>query len=1410
MTRRSVVEHLAEAARRAGLSPVATDIADVLWLATQISPATSGVAEPDGPADGEATRPGETSGARPLPDASRSASWPEPESETPYPADSDAVSRPEAALRQPAFEPPSTGQAQAGGVPFRTPAAPTLARLRFARGLRPFKLRVDVAGDGELDADATAGNAALTDLLLPVFSPRQDRWLDVAVVVDTSPSMAVSGQTIRELVTILAETGAFRDVRTWRCDTGDPNAPRIRLRAEQVRAGLSHDPAELVDPRGRRLILVVSDLLGQAWRDRRMAYALETWAKAGPVAVVQPLPQRLWDSCGVPVHPVVLSSLAPAVPNIDLTVRIPSEELDFDSTGADAPRGIVVPVIELGHEWFAAWAELITAKSGDERHGRAIFTGLLEPPWTRDGPAGPEPEPITSVEDFLATAPPDTVRLAAFLAAAAPLTLPVMRLVQRANLPSAGPTVLRELFLSGLLEQVADSADPEESVYDFITGTRKQLISMLTRAEALGVLVEVSRYLVSRLGTNLDFLALLSTGEEMPELDEAGRPFAAVAVDVLESLGGRYSQTAERLRSLLDRRTAVEATPDSMTSSTLPAVFVAARPTEYSPLGWKTVPPLNPNFVGRAEMLDAMRTQLVNSSQTAVLMPRALYGLGGVGKTQLAIEYAHRHSADYDLVWWVAADDPAETRRSLVELAGQLGVPVTGDTGGTIRRVHEALTVRRPYSHWLMIFDNAGDAHAMAGLLPPARSGHVLVTTRVAQWAEQAQALQVDKFSRTESVALLTRYGGLATGDADLIADRLGDLPISLAQAAAWHHQTRLPASDYLRLLDAQMALHDDDGSLGYPPHAGAAMRIACDQLRSESEQSALLLQLATFFGPEWISYDLLHRGRLATPFSRDLGRLLRDLAPLERAVKEIARWELARNDSRNLRFQIHRLVRQMVQDDMDPGLREMLRETVQTMLAYGNPGNPDRIRREDWEKHAELSGHITASGVIESEDEEARQVVIDQIRYRYLVGDFESSLDLADEALGIWESRFGPLDELTLITRRHRANVLAALGRPSEALAIDREVLEGFTASHGPDHELTMASVNSVSADLRALGLFAEARRLGEDNYKRHLRVLGTDDRATISTAGNLGDDLRMAGEYQTALEIDQRTFDVAVRVFGRNDRQALLLSRNVAADLYALGRYGDAYRLQSEALTASEETFGADHPNVLLARRLVVVSLRKLGRLSEASSEGRTVLQAFRDRLGDNHPHTLLTLQTVTNTMRDDGQLVEALRAGEEALGRYRRDMPGHPLMLVCLANLAIVYRQAGRMAEARRFNEEALGDLSAIFGRDHPYTLSCATNMANDLAAQGDLEGALDVSGDTLDRSLRVRGAAHPYTAACAVNHALGLIAARMPGGQALLTETVHLMKDMSDFGTTHPEVVLALDGKRIDSDIEAPPT
>lgn len=1469
----SIVERIAEAARRAELAPVADDVADVLWFASQITVLPGRPPEtedpPDDP-DSDAERdPAEESDAAgdEAPDADPPE--PDPSDGEPPPLEPTDGTTHDGPVGRPGDEAPATpgatgdfdvwphvGRAPVAAVPLRVPDAPALTRLKMARALRPLKRSVSTDDPGEVDAVATAHQAAETDVLMPIFVPLAERWLDVAVVVDEAPSMAVSGQTVHDLVAILRELGAFRDVRVWHYDSDSVSGP-IGLRGGTPPA-TEHHPGDLVHPNGRRAILVVSDCLGAAWRDGQMADALEVWAKAGPVAVVQPLPQRLWDECGPPVRSVTLSSLGPGVANRDLAVSFTDEPLDLVGAGpgTDATpvaTGIPVPLIELGARWLASWAALV-AGTATRLPGRALFTDQMR---QYGAEATPRPtatpgDPELIVADFVQTASRDAQRLATLLAAAAPLTLPIMRLVQRTMLPSASPTALREVFLGNLLERVSEPPEAraaEDSVYDFLHGVRNELIGNLDRGEGLAVLVAVSRYLASRLGTNFDFLALLALPQAVADLDDSARAFATVAADVLESMGGTYREKAERLKRLLtEDQTNEPPTPDrdssaetaatdtpviETTGEVLPpsvvasnvrdgAVVTARTHTAYSaarrgagrfPAGWTTVPPRNPNFVGRDSMLDRLRTMLVNSAQTAVLLPRALYGHGGVGKTQLAIEYANRHSDDYDLIWWIAAEDPTEIRRSLVELARELEIPITDDTGVTIHRVKEALATRQRFPRWLLVFDNVGEPETVEDLVPQTSGGHVLITSRVQAWEDRGQAVEVDKFDRTESLALLREHGGLVGADAEAIAQRLGDLPISLAQAAAWHLETRQPVAAYLRRFDEEMRRHTGESeSLGYPPEAAAAMSIAFGQLRDGSPDSARLLQLASYFGPEWISLDLLHRGRLATPLSRQLGRVLRDQAPLQRAVKEISRWELARYDTRNLRFQVHRLVARMVREEMPAELRTQVRETVQTMLAYANPGNPDRIAPNERAKHTELSAHITASGLIESDDPEARQVVLDQIRYRYLIGDYESSRRLAADALRAWERSIDdPDDEMTLLARRHLANALKSLGELDKGLEIDQDVVTRFRDTLGDDHEHTMATAANLAHALRALGRFREARGIDEDVLARQRRVLGVDDRYTLRTANNLAVDLRMVGRYAEALELDEQGFSTLDQVFGPEDRDTLLLASNVARDLYALGRYGEALRRQRESLPRHELAVGPDHPNVLAARRTVVMCLRKLGRRGDAVDAARTLLLAHRNRLGAYHPDTLLVMQSLTNALRDNRELAEAIAMGEDAQERYRNNFPDHPFARVCDVNVAIVLRQAGRTAQARRLNEAALRDLSDAFGEDHPYTLCCASNLASDLAAAGELTAAREMSRATLERSRSVRGADQPYTLACAVNHALDLIATGDgDAGHQLLDETVAVMRANPDFGEAHPDVELATEGKRIDSDIEPPPT
>jgi hypothetical protein len=207
------------------------------------------------------------------------------------------------------------------------------------------------------------------------------------------------------------------------------------------------------------------------------------------------------------------------------------------------------------------------------------------------------------------------------------------------------------------------------------------------------------------------------------------------------------------------------------------------------------VPTRNPHFTGRGELLLTMRRQLAEGASSAVIQAEAVYGLGGVGKTQLVIEYAHRYASDYDLVWWIPAEQPATISERFAVLARRLGLPELPSLEEQVEALFDALGQR---THWLLIYDNASEPASLEGLRPPAGGGHLLITSRNPAWRGVATSLGIDVLPRSQAVAFLGQRGGLDEPAASALAEALGDLPLALEQAAAYLEATSTPPSDYV------------------------------------------------------------------------------------------------------------------------------------------------------------------------------------------------------------------------------------------------------------------------------------------------------------------------------------------------------------------------------------------------------------------------------------------------------------------------------------------------------------------------------------------------------------------------------------------------------------------------------------
>jgi len=411
--------------------------------------------------------------------------------------------------------------------------------LGIGRALRPLTIRVPEPRDSVLDEEATVRIAADVDLWLPVLKPGAARAFDLALVIDTSPSMAAWLDVLRELRRVLEQLGAFRDVDVWRLLIGPAPMDRLAL-APGDGPPTRYDPNVLRDPAGRRLILIASDCTAAPWRDNRARKLIATWGRTQPVAILQTLPPPFWRQTGLGFSSAV-EVRAPRLgsPTAFLKAEFPAPD--------DAPEddSVPTPILWLDDAPLASWARMLT-RPGASSTAHWIEPRSLDPAAAQA--AGMELPAEERVVRFARNASKIAQELAASLAVA-PLTMPVIRLVQRTMRPPADDLYLAEVLLGGLMEVTSQSDETHNPTFEFHEGVRKRLLDRLGPARGLEVITAVSRYLVAHHGSTLDFAAIIDDPEGFLDrpTGEQDRPFAHITAMFLRRLGSRYARIADHL-----------------------------------------------------------------------------------------------------------------------------------------------------------------------------------------------------------------------------------------------------------------------------------------------------------------------------------------------------------------------------------------------------------------------------------------------------------------------------------------------------------------------------------------------------------------------------------------------------------------------------------------------------------------------------------------------------------------------------------------------------------------------------------------------------------------------------------------------------------------------------------------------
>ncbi len=527
------------------------------------------------------------------------------------------------------------------------------------------------------------------------------------------------------------------------------------------------------------------------------------------------------------------------------------------------------------------------------------------------------------------------------------------------------------------------------------------------------------------------------------------------------------------------------------------------RPPGSIPRVWN-LPARNAGFTGRDGLLVALRQALVAGDRAAV---QAVQGMGGVGKTQLAAEYAHRFAGAYGLAWWVDSERPALIGDQFAALGRELRCV---EPGAGIEAVRSAvLGELRDRGGWLLVFDNAQDPADITGWLPGG-GGHVLITSRERKWAEIAVPVEVDVLARTESVALLhNRVAGLSDADAGQLAGQLGDLPLALAEAGGFIAETGMPVAQYRRLLATQAGQLLAQGRPGsYPQSLAAATQLIADRLAEVDPAAAELASVCAFLAPEPIPEDLFTGAPSALP--GELAARAADPLAWRRTLAHLARQGLARVDQRGL--VMHRLTQAILRDRLSPSQFATARACSEAILAASSPGYP--VDPVTWPGWARLMPHLLAADLGATANPGLRDLACLGNWYQLARGDARSCHDLAERLYRQWRERLGGADPSTLSIAHNLASALRDTGHYAAARELDEDSLAQERRLHGADHPRTLNSANSLAVDLRGLGEHQAARELDEDTLARRRRVLGEDHPETLRSANNLAADLRALGE--------------------------------------------------------------------------------------------------------------------------------------------------------------------------------------------------------------------------------------------------------------------------------------------------------
>ncbi len=770
-------------------------------------------------------------------------------------------------------------------------------------------------------------------------------------------------------------------------------------------------------------------------------------------------------------------------------------------------------------------------------------------------------------------------------------------------------------------------------------------------------------------------------------------------------------------------------------------------------LYWSVPYQRNAFFTGREALLDRLHQMLGADHAVALTQSYALHGLGGIGKTQIALEYAYRYALEYSAVFWIEAETAESILASLGRIAAQLQLPERGDPNQQrmVAALHRWLST---HGTWLFIWDNVEDPALLQRFLPLAPQGATLITARRPALGTLAHSLELSPMTLEEGTLFVLRRVQLLKEDlirksgsddaqplppaweaAQELVNVMGGLPLALDQAGAYIEETGCSIADYLqRYTQQRVQLLDRRGTSGRDhPHAvTTTFSLAYTQVRQQNPLAADLLCLCAFLNAEGIPENLF----VADP--HDAGQpIVADLYQLDQAIATLRTFALVQRHPETGTLSLHHLVQTVLQEEMSQQERVACQQRVVGLLNALFP----EVTRETWSQCERLLPHVLLCETTlpdqlwEQDQVEMLRRAADYLGWR---AQYELAASLYRRVFSLQEQRFGAEHTSMAAALDGLARVFMAQGKYEQAEVLHQRALHIWEQTVGQEHLQFARSLNSLAALSCSRANYLQAERLHQQALDILERIQGPEHPDLAHPFNDLANVYAEQGKHEQAERCYERALQIWENAY-ESEHHDLAYPLYNLADLYReQGKNEQAEHCYERALRIWEHELGSEHP--LLAHPLdgLAAVWVQQGKEEQAERLYQRALRIREQALGPEHPGLATSLGGLADLSSQQGEDEQAEQLYQRALRIQKQALgPNHPDVALTLNGLASLYSKQKKYEQSKTLYEQALSLQEKQLGPEHPRTIATRNHLA--ALSQGFcFSGMLKRSGEDLERT------------------------------------------------------------------------